>query len=68
MARDKRSIPPTHLTRKWNKQDVNHISELEHHGVRLPNDFVDWSTLSGNVDIYKLTTKELEAYNGKQKS
>lgn len=67
MVRDKRIIPPTHLTRKWQKQDVNKIANLEQHGVRLPNDFVDWSELSSEVTHSHLTDEELESYNEKFK-
>lgn len=67
MGRDKRIIPPTVLTRKWMNQDVNKISEYEKHGVRLPSDFVDWSSLSGDVKTYTMSKEELEEYNAKQK-
>jgi hypothetical protein len=67
MARDKRNVPPTQLTRKWQEQDVNGLGGLERHGVRMPNDFSDWSKLSGNVKEYTLSKEELAAYNEKGK-
>ena len=66
MARDKRVVPPTKLTGKWLDQDVNNISEFEHHGVRLPNDYTDWNKLSGDVKVSYLSEEELEAYNAKK--
>lgn len=67
MARDSRKVPPTQLTRKWLDQDVNNISEFEHHGVRLPNDYTDWNGLSGKVKESKMTKEELAAYNARTK-
>lgn len=67
MARDERVVPPTQLTRKWLDQDVNDIAEFEHHGVRMPNDFVDWSKLSGDVKISHMTKEELASYNARTK-
>jgi hypothetical protein len=67
MARDSRKVPPTKLTRKWLDQDVNDIAEFEHHGVRMPNDYVDWNGLSGKVKKSQLTKEELDAYNAKTK-
>lgn len=67
MARDSRKIPLTKLTRKWLDQDVNNVSDFEHHGVRLPNDFNDWSKLSGEVKKSKMSKEELAAYNAKTK-
>lgn len=66
MVRDVRRIPPTKLTGKWKKQDVNGIVDLEQHGVRLPNDFTDWSKLSGEVKVSYLSEEELAAYNAKK--
>jgi len=65
MSRNKKAIAPTKLTRKWLDQDVNGIMYLEEHGVRLPNDFIDWNTLSGEVTEWKMSAKELKAYNEK---
>jgi hypothetical protein len=67
MARDERVVPPTQLTRKWMDQDVNDVAEFEHHGVRMPNDFTDWNTLSGEVKESQLTDEELAIYNAKNK-
>lgn len=67
MARDVRVVPPTQLTRKWLDQDVNNISEFEQHGVRMPNDFTDWSKLSGKVIKSQLSKEELAAYNARTK-
>ena len=65
MSRNKQAIAPTKLTRKWLDQDVNQIMDLEEHGVRLPNDFIDWNTLSGEVKEWKMNAKELKIYNEK---
>ena len=65
MPRNKKAIAPTKLTRKWLDQDVNHIMDLEEYGVRLPNDFIDWSTLSGEVTEWKMSAEELKIYNEK---
>lgn len=65
MARDRRVVPPTQLTRKWLDQDVNNISEFEHHGVRCPNDYTDWDTLHGDVKPWKMTKEELSVYNAR---
>ena len=67
MARDVRVVPPTQLTRKWLDQDVNRISEFDHHGVRMPNDYTDWNELSGEVSISQLSEEELAAYNERSK-
>lgn len=67
MARDERVVPPTQLTRKWLDQDVNDIAEFEHHGVRMPNDYTDWNTLSSEVIPSVMSKEELEAYNAKTK-
>lgn len=67
MARNGRIVPPTHLTGKWKKQDINNIMDLERHGVRMPNDFTDWSKLSGDVKEYTLTKEELAKYIEKSK-
>jgi len=67
MARDERIVPPTQLTRKWKEQDVNDIADFEQHGVRLPNDFVDWSKLSSEVTPWKMTKEELANYNARKK-
>lgn len=67
MARDTRKVPPTQLTRKWLDQDVNDIGEFEHHGVRLPNDYTDWSKLSGDVVESTMSKEELKAYNARTK-
>lgn len=67
MPKDSRTIPPTKLTGKWIDQDVNQISELDHHGVSLPSDYVKWSTLSGEVVESTLSKEELAAYNEKRK-
>lgn len=67
MAKDSRTIPPTQLTRKWMDQDVNGVSEFDHHGVRLPSDYIKWSELSGEVVESKLSEEELAAYNAKRK-
>jgi hypothetical protein len=67
MARDERVVPPTQLTRKWMDQDVNDVAEFEHHGVRMPNDYTDWNTLSSDVKVSVMSKGELEAYNAKHK-
>ena len=43
-------------------QDPNNIFEFDVYECRMPNDFVKWSDLSGEVVTYKLSKEELELY------
>lgn len=53
---------PSNYTGKLIKQDPNNIVDLETHGCRTPNDYVDWSTLNSDVKQKKLSPEELELY------
>ena len=53
---------PSNYTGKLIKQDPNNIVELESHGCRTPNDYVDWASLSSEVKKKELTKEELELY------
>lgn len=67
MARDSRLVPPTKLTGKWLDQDVNNISDFEEHGVRLPHDYTDWNSLSGEVVVSHMSKEELDEYKARVK-
>ena len=48
--------------KKMLDQDPNNVFEYDGYGCKMPNDYVDWSTLSGEVTTYKLTPEEMELY------
>jgi hypothetical protein len=53
---------PSNYTGKLIKQDPNQALELDSFKCRMPNDFVDWNTLSSDVKKKQLTKEELDAY------
>lgn len=59
---------PTNYTKKLMEQDVNDVIKFDKFNCTMPNDFIDWNTLSSEVTVYKLTPEEIEKYlNGELK-
>jgi len=55
-------MAPSDFTRTLLQHDPNGIVDLEVHGCRTPNDYVDWETLSSKVKTKTLSPEEMKGY------
>ncbi|AKC02703.1 hypothetical protein CPT_Stills75 [Bacillus phage Stills] len=66
MPRVKRGVSMQELNKKWKEQDTNNITVYDKHNCRMPNDFTDWSSLSGEVVHVEMTKEEINDYISKR--